>query len=575
MASALSAGPFSHGYRGIPVPSRAHVRRTLLALALAGASIGTMPSVPAQQLNVAFRGQVTILTPSSPAVQQQFDQLGITVGAELTLDFAVDTTVPGVPTTPERHYVYYEQAVVGFNLRVGAYHATYQLSTNGNSVQVGNDVPLPPSFISDSYVVSALGAESPQLLKGSGPFDILGFSSVFADADGRTLADHDLMQDLRRFTFGSGAISGSNGGIGFVLDVASGRTPKPESIREFLYVHDGPSGELRVFGLGARTGAATEIAGSPFAIPGGPVSCASATRTLAIDSRGEWLFASTGSGLAVFRRDRRSGWLELLGSAPIGATDELAGIALLQKGSTIWIYAADRGPSTSASASGGPANGKLRIFRFDTKSAAGELLSADLDLGPAGAQGAVALTKSFVYATNAADPSGGIHGFALDARSGLLTPAVGSPFFLGGAPSGLLLNKKGDQLVVNSETEGRYELLALDTRTGLSASSRSFSSSSSSTRVLAADKSFRFVYGGGDDGLDIVPTLLSSASSLPTSGAIDDGTLNKKGTLLYSVSGNDLVVYPIDKRTRLPIVSGTPVVLTGVVSGRSTGVVLR
>jgi hypothetical protein len=575
MASAPSAGPFSHDFPAIPVPSKNLARRTLLALALGCASIGAASPSTAQQLNAAFQGRVTILTPSSPAVQQQFDQLGITVGAELALDFAVDTTVPGVPTTPERHYVYYEQAVVGFNLRVGAYHATYQFSTNGNSAQVGNDVPNSPSLIADSYVVTALGAESPQLLKGSGPFDILGFSSVFADADGRTIANHDLMQDLRRFTFGSGAVGGSNGGIGFVLDVAGGRTPKPESIREFLYVHDGPSAELRVFGLGSRTGAATEIAGSPFAIPGGPVSCASATRTLAIDSRGEWLFASTGSGLAVFRRDRRSGWLELLGSAPIGATDELAGIALLQKGSTIWIYAADRGPSTTARERGGPTNGKLRIFRFDSRTATGELLSADLDLGPTGSQGGVAVTKSFVYATTAADPSGGIHCFALDARTGLLTPTAGSPFFVGGAPSSLLRSKKGDQLVINSETQARYDLLSLDASTGLSPSSRSFNSSSPSTRIFAADKSFRFVYGGGDEGFDVLPTRLGSTSSIATADPIDDGALNKKGTLLYAVSGNDLVVYPIEKRTGLPVVSGNPVVLTDVVSGRSTGVVLR
>lgn len=247
----------------------------------------------------------------------------------------------------------------------------------------------------------------------------------------------------------------------------------------------------------------------------------------------------------------------------------------MRRATKIWIYAADRGPSPTLALGGGPSTGRLRVFEFDSKTASAELLGVELELGPAGSQGSVVATKRFIYATNSSDPNGGIHLFHLDARTGLPTPDPGGPFLAGGAPSNLLIDRKGGQLVTNDEAEAHYNFIDLDSRTGVPLSSRTYDSPSTPTRIFAADKSFRFLYGGGDEGFDILPTRLSSTISLATSSPIEDGALNKKGTLLFTVSEQDLYVHPIDKRSGLPIVTGTPVVLNGAISGRSTGVILR
>ncbi|MBL8898447.1 MAG: beta-propeller fold lactonase family protein [Planctomycetes bacterium] len=338
--------------------------------------------------------------------------------------------------------------------------------------------------------------------------------------------------------------------------------PLARAGKEVLYVHDGPNQVIHAFELAGNDGEPTEIAGSPFSVPGGAVTCDSGSHTIVCDKRGDWLFASTGSGLALFRRDNR-GRLVLLGNGPIGPTGELAGLALYEKGRTIWVYAADRG------------QGLMRIFEIDGKTGATELISTGLTIGTVGGQNGILAAKKFVYATNTTD--GTIHTFALDKKTGRLALVAGSPFQISGisSPSNLLLDKSGKKLVTNDCTQGRYGFARLDPKTGIPRESGFTNSSSACTHVFTSDKSFKDIYGGGQNGIDIAFGPGQGIEFLPTSGAVDDGAFNKQQSFLYVISTNDIFLYPMDKKTKRPIVTGTIFVLANAIPVRSTGVLIR
>lgn len=338
--------------------------------------------------------------------------------------------------------------------------------------------------------------------------------------------------------------------------------PLARAGKEVLYVHDGPNQVIHAFELRKSDGEPTEIAGSPFTVPGGALSCESGSRTIVCDKRGDWLFASTGTGLALFRRDRR-GSLVLLGNGPIGPTGELAGLALYEKGRTIWVYAADRG------------QGLMRIFEIDAKTGTTQLISTGLTMGTVGGQNGILVAKKFVYATNTTD--GTIHVFALDKKTGRLALVAGSPFAVSGisAPSNLLLDKSGKKLVTNDCAQGRYGFAQLDPKTGVPRTSGFANSSSSCTHVFASDKPFKAIYGGGQNGIDIASGPGQGVEFLPTSGAVDDGAFNKTQSFLYMISENDIFLYAMDKKTKRPIVTGTIFVLANAIPQRSTGVLIR
>lgn len=331
--------------------------------------------------------------------------------------------------------------------------------------------------------------------------------------------------------------------------------------KEILYVHDGQNSAVHAFEIAGNDGQPTEIQGSPFAVPGGSVTCESGSRTIVTDKRRNWLFVSAGNGLALFRRNN-NGSLVPLGGAAVGPTGELSGLAIHEKGKTIWVYAADR------------TQGLLRIFQVDARTGATQLISTGLTVGTAGGQNGMAVTKKFLYLPNATD--GTIHVFSLDKKTGSLALVAGSPFAVSGiaTPSNLLLDKSGKTLVLNDCSQGRYGFARIDTRTGLPRSSTFTNSSSDCTHVFAADKSFKLIYGGGEDGIDLTRGPSNGLSFLPTSGSVDDGALNKNGKFLFIISEQNIFVYPIDKKTKEPIATGTILVVANAWTGPSTGTLL-
>jgi len=188
----------------------------------AAAVLWLSASAAAEEVTQLITGRVTIVNvpeTAAPGTADLLLNLGVAVDAPVTLSFTVESTTPGqVIVDP---YTTYVGAVVGYELSVGGYVAVLDPEAlSGNSVQVGNDVVIPPK--SDSYTVAALGDEPRTVLKGSGPFDVLVFNAVFADADGKTISNEAVVQDASRFTFGSGAVGGLNGTIAFALDLDGG-----------------------------------------------------------------------------------------------------------------------------------------------------------------------------------------------------------------------------------------------------------------------------------------------------------------------------------------------------------------
>jgi 6-phosphogluconolactonase len=200
----------------------------------------------------------------------------------------------------------------------------------------------------------------------------------------------------------------------------SGANPAPSQIvsaGNYLYVTESGRASVDVFSIGAGTGALTEgVAGSPFATHAG-----SAPYAITVDPSGTVAYVATpfggGSLLSAFTINATTG---VLSPAAVGSSNpEISNyLGIDTKGKFLFV--------TQGSG--------VLVYPIDSSTGALGALVAGSPFATGGNAYSVSVdpTGRFVYVCN--DGSANISEFTLNRTTGVLTPAVGSPFAAGTSP---------------------------------------------------------------------------------------------------------------------------------------------
>jgi len=217
---------------------------------------------------------------------------------------------------------------------------------------------------------------------------------------------------------------------GFAIDEATGAlTPVPGSpftagsepfavvtdgSGRFVYVANSISKNVSGYRIDMQTGALSPLPGSPFAAPERPWA-------IAADPTGKYVYVAA-VGLQAYRIDQTSGALSPIGS-PLSTGNFIAkGIAVDPTGRFVyatWGFGEQSGVSAYAIGPGGA------LTPAGTRQPTGDNPLAVI-VHPSGAH---------VYTANLL--AGNLSGFHADPGTGALTPIAGSPFAIGGNPTGL------------------------------------------------------------------------------------------------------------------------------------------
>jgi len=218
----------------------------------------------------------------------------------------------------------------------------------------------------------------------------------------------------------------------------------------FLYVGDEQS--LHVFAVDAATGALDAVPGSPFDTGGQP-------STIVFHPSGRFVFASFVSiapagngGIRGFVVDTASGVPTEVSGSPFATTGVRGGgMALHPSGDFLYIG--------SSGVTG---------FRVDSDSGA---LTAVAGFPVAGGNSdstavdvAVDARGRYLYATNSI--GGTVHGYAIDAASGMLTAVPGSPFDGRPLPYSVAVDPAGRFVYVGNDDANEVSVFSLDAASG-------------------------------------------------------------------------------------------------------------
>lgn len=200
------------------IPLRAPTIAPVLALLLAFG-----PSARAEDVVTRAHARVTSISVDTPATGNQLAALGVALEADVLVEFVIDSEAP-LGTSVNPNYTYFTPAVSAASVSIADYRATFsppQGLALLNSVQVGNDVPIAPSFVADSYFVHAVGSDTDSILEGHGAGATVGCVFNFSDGSGATLSDDGVIQDVSGFQLGLGNVTGPLGNISFLFDLAT------------------------------------------------------------------------------------------------------------------------------------------------------------------------------------------------------------------------------------------------------------------------------------------------------------------------------------------------------------------
>jgi 6-phosphogluconolactonase (cycloisomerase 2 family) len=310
----------------------------------------------------------------------------------------------------------------------------------------------------------------------------------------------------------------AGGGSTIVIQRTTCVPPPPPIQNTFVYVandNDSP-GTVSGYTLNTTTGALTEVAGSPFAVPG-----SIEVPAVAVDPAGKFLYASNASG-------------------PIG---------------TIYAYTINKANGALTSVPGSPF-------------AAGDITGA----------GTVDPTGKFLYVTNY--QSSNISAYTINAGTGALTPVAGSPFttVAGGNPTGVTVDPTGKFAYAANDSGGNVSAYTINAATGaLTPVVGSPFAAGNQTYAVTVDPTGKFLYAanrGTSNGNVSAYTINAITGALtPVVGspfAADAGpssvAIDPTGKFAYApnqngnfTNGGDLSAYAINTATgALTAVAGSP-----------------
>jgi len=203
-----------------------------LALALVPGLAGT---TRADEVLTRVQATVTAIS-GAPSVKSALAEHGVSLGADVLVEFVVDSAAP-LGTSVNPAYKLYTPAVVAARVSIGSYEAAFD-DEHGlpilNMVQVGDDVFTPPIYYLDSYLLAASGSDTASILQGTGVGALVGCVFNFGDGDGTSLSGSGVVQDVGGFdgpaNIGIGNVTGPNGNISFSFDLGSTEFDAPGGI---------------------------------------------------------------------------------------------------------------------------------------------------------------------------------------------------------------------------------------------------------------------------------------------------------------------------------------------------------
>lgn len=188
----------------------------------------------------------------------------------------------------------------------------------------------------------------------------------------------------------------------------------------FLYVSNGTTGNISAFAIGAG-GALTELSGSPFPLDVGATNAAVAAG-LAIDPKGQFLYAADSANNAIASFNVAGGPLAAIGSVPAGAKP----VAVTVDNTSSFVYSANQGSND------------VSAFKA-TSGALTQVAGSPFLVQPTGSTGTpqpifltVDVSNTFLYTANFGSSS--ISAFGIKSSDGSLGLITDSPFIQSIAP---------------------------------------------------------------------------------------------------------------------------------------------
>ncbi|MGD0568248.1 MAG: beta-propeller fold lactonase family protein [Candidatus Sulfotelmatobacter sp.] len=256
----------------------------------------------------------------------------------------------------------------------------------------------------------------------------------------------------------TGALSAVSGSPFLLPDAPPGfGSPPVDSLAmhpsgNFLYAPDPPANEVVGFAIDSTTGALTPVPGSPFPTGTQP-------EQVVIDPSGQFLYVSdfSGWGISGFTISSSTGALTTITGSPFFSDGDPDGIVVHPSGK--FLYCTNTYENSIAAFTIDQTTGVLAAVPDSPFSLGLGVSSAPYSMAqdPAG---------KFLYVLGSGD--GNIYEFAVDANSGALTPATGSPVHqgLGLDASSLTVDPAGKYLYFSSQLQDYIHILNIDGTTG-------------------------------------------------------------------------------------------------------------
>jgi DNA-binding beta-propeller fold protein YncE len=221
-----------------------------------------------------------------------------------------------------------------------------------------------------------------------------------------------------RINAASGALTQMNespfgAGIG-ALGVAVAPNGKFVFTANLGYGFSSEPGNVSAYRIDARSGALTQVEGSPFWADDGPYE-------VAVDPMGKFAYVINweSNDICAYRIDARSGGLTQVTGSPFATGIYPDGLAVAPTGKFVFVA--------------NNSSGNVSAYRIDAVSGAlTQVKGSPFETGTYPWDVAVDPTGRFVYVAN--NGSSNVSAYAIDAVSGALKPVKGSPFAAGSSP---------------------------------------------------------------------------------------------------------------------------------------------
>lgn len=319
--------------------------------------------------------------------------------------------------------------------------------------------------------------------------------------------------------------------------VATGSGPNVVTIDpdgKFAYVANVWGNSISAYRIDPISGGLAEVAGSPFAACGGPWA-------VTIDPSGRFIYAvntSYNGSVCAFSINPASGALTPIAGSPFEAGAYPSRVVIDPSGA--FAYASSAG-------------GCYCLYAYRINALDGSLVSVGtVNIGNPTVSVSIDSSGKFVYVADYT--ANNIHAFAIDTRSGALSPIAGSPFAAGIAPSRVTLSSDGQfAYVPNAGPPGSVSSYRIDASSGaLIAVAGSPFAATDYASYVTLDPSGKFAYAGGDKlsayRIDSRSGALMSITGSPYPIQGGTMTIDPTGQFAYFVNGgsNQVMAYRID-----------------------------